>query len=92
VCLSVPTEVGCGGARQQIELPLSQKERLGIQNSARVLREIIDQVETRFGARGSEAAPIRSAQSNGSVGRDIPRSAWQPPRAASSRIQPGGRR
>src|SRR5438876_9208088 len=49
VCLSVPTVVGCGGARQQIELPLTQKERLGIQNSARVLREIIDLVEARVG-------------------------------------------
>src|SRR5947209_8941381 len=49
VCLSVPTVVGCGGARQQVELPLTAKERLGIQNSARVLREIIDQVEARVG-------------------------------------------
>src|SRR5262245_60044766 len=36
VCLSVPTVVGCGGARQQVELTLAQKERLGIQQSARV--------------------------------------------------------
>src|SRR6202008_2360473 len=28
VCLSVPTVVGCGGARQQVELALAQKERL----------------------------------------------------------------
>src|SRR5262249_60840511 len=41
VCLSVPRVVGCGGARQQIELELTAKERLGIQNSAKVLREII---------------------------------------------------
>src|SRR5947209_6204406 len=39
VCLSVPTIVGCGGCRQQIELPLTPKERLGLQQSARVLRE-----------------------------------------------------
>src|SRR3989440_203090 len=39
VCLSVPTEVGCGGARKQFDLPLTPKERGGIQNSARVLRE-----------------------------------------------------
>src|SRR5271165_6473535 len=31
VCLSVPTIVGCGGCRQQVELPLTQKEVLGIQ-------------------------------------------------------------
>src|SRR5579872_7035619 len=48
VCLSVPTVVGCCGVRQQIELPLTPRERLGIQQSARVLREIIDQVETRI--------------------------------------------
>src|SRR3989454_1602550 len=45
VCLSVPTVVGCGGAREHIELALTQKERLGIQQSAKVLRETIDQVE-----------------------------------------------
>src|SRR5262245_40379453 len=66
VCLSVPTVVGCGGCRQQVELPLTQKERLGIQQSARVLREIIDQVEARLG----KSAPKGN-------GRVIPRSAWQ---------------
>ena len=82
VCLSVPTEVGCGGARKQFDLPLTPKERAGIQNSARVLREIIDQVETRIGkvrANGAEVpAPRGNAapQSNGS-GRAIPRSSWQ---------------
>ena len=30
VCLSVPTVIGCGGVRQQIELSLTQKERLGL--------------------------------------------------------------
>ena len=49
VCLSVPTEVGCGGVRQQIELALTPKERLGLIQSGRVLREIIQQVETRLG-------------------------------------------
>jgi L-lactate dehydrogenase len=66
VCLSVPTVVGCGGAREQIELPLTAKERLGIQQSGRVLREIIDQVEARIGK-----APA------GANGHAIPRSAWQ---------------
>src|SRR5262249_8144222 len=64
VCLSVPTVVGCGGVRQQIERALRPKERTGIQNSARVLREIIDQVESRLGA----------TKANGPA---IPRSAWQ---------------
>ncbi|MCS6852243.1 MAG: lactate/malate dehydrogenase family protein [Gemmataceae bacterium] len=67
VCLSVPTVVGCGGARQQVELPLSAKERAGLQNSARVLREIIDQVEARLGRPRPSVA----------VERRIPRSAWQ---------------
>jgi L-lactate dehydrogenase len=80
VCLSVPTVVGCGGARQQIELALTAKERLGIQQSARVLREIIDQVEARVGKVRAEqkgqAVPRGNAvPANG--GRAIPRSAWQ---------------
>ena len=73
VCLSVPTVVGCGGAREQIELALTTKERLGIQNSARVLREIIDQVEARIGVvRTAKAEP--AAKKNGNA---IPRAAWQ---------------
>jgi L-lactate dehydrogenase len=81
VCLSVPTVVGCGGARQQIELPLTTKERLGMQQSARVLREIIDQVEQRVD-KGSApvAAPITAPKGNATVpgkGRMIPRTAWQ---------------
>ncbi len=69
VCLSVPTIVGCGGVRQQVELELTQKERLGMQHSARVLREIIDQVEARVGKVRTPAAPAN--------GRTIPRAAWQ---------------
>src|SRR5262245_11827372 len=76
VCLSVPTVVGCGGARQQIELALTPKERMGLQNPARVLRETIDTVEARVGKVRSEgAAPApASPKPNGSA---IPRSAWQ---------------
>jgi L-lactate dehydrogenase len=81
VCLSVPTVVGCGGAREQLELPLTPKERLGIQHSARVLREIIDQVEARIGKVRAHATggpkPRGNAVPAGS-GRMIPRSAWQP--------------
>jgi L-lactate dehydrogenase len=73
VCLSVPTVVGCGGARQQIELELTPKERTGLQNSARVLREIIDQVEARVGkVRTGNVTPAKSAS-----GGAIPRRAWQ---------------
>ena len=80
VCLSVPTVVGCGGAREQIELPLTQKERTGIQNSARVLREIIDQVEARVGkvrANVTESPRPRGNAVPDGNGRIIPRSAWQ---------------
>jgi L-lactate dehydrogenase len=80
VCLSVPTVVGCGGVRRHIELSLTQKERLGLLQSARVLRETISQVEQRLGrVRGKEmgkpigqAAPVVRLN-----GRAIPRSAWQ---------------
>lgn len=73
VCLSVPTIVGVGGARQQVELALTTKERLGIQNSARVLREIVEQVEQRVGKpTGKATAPKLVAQ----TGRSIPRAAW----------------
>jgi L-lactate dehydrogenase len=76
VCLSVPTVVGCGGVRQQIELELTPKERLALQQSARVLRETIDQVEARIGkgpAVTRPAAPVHS--------RVIPRAAWVGARA-----------
>src|SRR5262249_51947996 len=91
VCLSVPTVVGCGGARQQLELPLTPKERLGVQNSARVLREVIDQVEARVGkvGAGEKAAPAKPqpapvpvpvrgvTMSAPANSRPIPRAAWQ---------------
>jgi L-lactate dehydrogenase len=73
VCLSVPTEIGCGGARKHIELPLTPKERLGLQNSARVLRETIEAVARRL-AGGIATEATRSA----AQGRAIPRAAWQP--------------
>jgi L-lactate dehydrogenase len=77
VCLSVPTEVGCGGARKQIELALSPKERLGLQNSARVLRETIEQVEARLagGAMGAVIAPTKVV-ADSPAERVIPRRAW----------------
>jgi L-lactate dehydrogenase len=69
VCLSVPTILGCGGVRKQVELPLTQKERLGLQQSARVLRETIDAVEARIGrAKTAMQQPI---------GPGVPRTAWQ---------------
>lgn len=79
VCLSVPTVVGCGGARQHVELALTQKERLGIQQSAKILRETIDQVERRIGkSKNSQAIPPSVGSPNTAPPRRaIPRTAWQ---------------
>jgi L-lactate dehydrogenase len=84
VCLSVPTVVGCGGAREHVELALTPKERLGLQQSARVLRETIDQVAARVGVAGSAIAkPGTSPGGTGIIKRGtvIPRAAWQAARA-----------
>ena len=77
VCLSVPTEVGCGGVRKQIELALTPKERLGLQNSARVLRETIDQVEARLAGAGEDGLPT-------DPGSAMPAAAWQNQRVPRS--------
>jgi len=70
VCLSVPTEVGCGGVRKQIELALTPKEKMGLRNSAKVLRDIISQVEARIGGHTKVETATRTTE------RTIPRSAW----------------
>lgn len=75
VCLSVPTVVGCGGARQQIELALTQKERLGLQKSAQVLRDTIKQVEERIGTVRATTAETKSSAPT-TKDRAIPRAAW----------------
>ena len=79
VCLSVPTVVGCGGARQQIELELTPKERTGLQQSARVLRETIQQVEQRIGSAkvAGSTGPAQGAATSPKNGRAVPRAAWQ---------------
>ncbi len=73
VCLSVPTVVGCGGVLRQVELTLTPRERTGLHQSARVLRETIDRVEARVGVVRATPAPA-AAPANG---RPIPRAAWQ---------------
>jgi hypothetical protein len=78
--LSVPTEVGCGGVRKQIELALTTKERLGLQNSARVLRETIDQVETRL-ASGVVKPSVKADGEHKLAARSIPRTAWTAPKS-----------
>ncbi len=89
VCFSVPTVVGCGGVRQQVELALTAKERMALQHSADVLKGTIKQVEDRIGSvrqQFAKAVPQTTGQNNGtpayttssySNGRVIPRSAWQ---------------
>jgi L-lactate dehydrogenase len=79
VCLSVPTVVGYGGARQQIELELTPKEKMALQNSAKVLRETIDQVEARIGKAGSitSASAAKETPVLTKNGHGIPRAAWQ---------------
>ncbi len=72
VCLSVPTEVGCGGVRKQVELTLTPKERLSLQNSARVLRDTIDAVEKRLSEGKTVDKPAVGGQRS-----SIPRAAWQ---------------
>jgi L-lactate dehydrogenase len=74
VCLSVPTEIGCSGVRRHIELSLTQKERLGLLQSARVLRETIAQVEGRL--PGQKITENKAAASDKKM-RSIPRAAWQ---------------
>src|SRR5262249_41271920 len=75
VCLSAPTVVGCGGAREQVELALTPREKMALQHSAQVLRDTIKQVEARIGAGGSVVAPTSAVPAT--AGRVIPRSAWQ---------------
>jgi malate/lactate dehydrogenase len=75
VCLSVPTVVGCGGAREQIELALTPREKTSLQHSAQVLRDTIKQVESRIGNQPGIATTNVPASS-----RAIPRKAWQPAR------------
>jgi L-lactate dehydrogenase len=71
VCLSVPTLVGCGGVRQQVELALTPRERTGLYQSAQVLRETIEKVEARIGGASAEVTTTTTD------GRAIPRTAWQ---------------
>ncbi len=80
VALSVPTEVGCGGVRKVIELALTPKERVGIQQSGKLLRDIIDQVEARIGLGNSLPLNASSTINPSSTAKNLPRSAWQPSR------------
>ncbi len=82
VCLSVPTVVGCGGVRQQLELPLTPRERTALQHSAKVLRGTIEQVEARIGKPPKPADSDKPAEHK-TGHRPIPRTAWQPHQTVS---------
>jgi L-lactate dehydrogenase len=78
VCLSVPTVVGCGGAKQHLEVSLSGKEKLGLQNSARVLRQTIEQVEARIKSGPAKAPQAALPTVDSRSGPQMPpRTAWQ---------------
>ncbi|RUL85941.1 malate dehydrogenase [Tautonia sociabilis] len=64
VCISVPTVVGSGGVRAQLELELWPKEVSALQQSARVLRETIDLVLTS-NPNAAKAAVGRGASGAG---------------------------
>lgn len=63
VCLSVPTVVGCGGVREQLEIPLTPREHAALRHSAKALTEIVRQVEDRLGraSKGSDAEKLSAA-------------------------------
>src|SRR5438128_75712 len=46
ICLSVPTVVGRKGVYDQVEIELWPKEKLGLQNSAKALKETLAKVKT----------------------------------------------
>lgn len=86
ICLSVPTVVGCGGARDQVEVAISPREHVALGNSARVLRDILEQVRARLSgkpvvAAAPAAAATAPAQTpsapQASAERTVPRQAWQ---------------
>lgn len=45
ICLSVPTVVGRGGVKQHVEIELWPKEKLGLQNSAKALKDTLAKVK-----------------------------------------------
>ncbi len=42
VCLSLPSVINQYGIQRVLQLPLSDSERAGLQNSAHIIREAID--------------------------------------------------
>jgi L-lactate dehydrogenase len=77
VCLSVPTVLGCGGVRAQLEWELSPKEVTGLRQSASVLKDTISQVEARIGSERRGVVSNAAGKPPTAPQREIPRSAWQ---------------
>ena len=72
VCLSVPTVVGCGGARKQIELPLTPKERTGVQQLGPGAARDHRSGRRRGSARSGPAARQRRRSQMGTPSREPP--------------------
>jgi L-lactate dehydrogenase len=86
ICLSVPTVVGSGGARDQVEVAISPREHVALGNSARVLRDILEQVRARLSGKpvvavapaAAATAPAQTPSApQASAERTVPRQAWQ---------------
>jgi len=73
--------IGCGGAREQIEVPISPRELVALQNSAKVLKDILAQVRARLAgkpvAATPPAQPAASPAQAAAAERSVPRQAWQ---------------
>jgi L-lactate dehydrogenase len=75
ICFSVPTIVGCGGVRGQMELPLTPRDHAALLQSAKVLAETIRQVENRLSTTSPSAgqtaqrAETKSADSRQTIAR-----------------------
>lgn len=72
VCISVPTVIGAGGVRAQLEIDLWPKEVSGLQQSARVLRETIDQVVQRKPDAAKPVGGRRAPSAGGAVQSVLP--------------------
>lgn len=82
VCLSIPTRIGCGGVREQLEIPLTPRERTALEHSAKVLRGIMEQVEERVSK--TLPGPSRVAESDaGSAASGVSTDASKPGEAVA---------
>jgi L-lactate dehydrogenase len=97
VCISVPTIVGRGGVKTQLEIELWPKEVSALQHSAQVLRETINQVLGSCNKAGSKpeavSAPmpaVKPIADQPSVRVTMGAGANRVPRGAESRVTISG--